>query len=128
MGQPNFAAVAAESSEIENEIPIPQESSIAGNISIQHQRRATGAAGTMVHAPQIRHGSTQFQIGGILGQSKSSPSLNALNTRPDNTGDPSGSGHAKRLNQNNDQQLQLAKGNQNQAQHPAMVGSMSSLF
>ena len=79
----------------------------------------------MVHAPQIRQGSTQFQVGSGLGQSKSSPSL-AGGSKGDSTGG------LKRINQNNDQQLQLAKGNSNNNQvhqhHPAMVGSQSSIF
>ena len=69
---------AGESSEIEQENSIPEESSIAVNISHQHQRRATGE-GTLIHAPQIKQGSV-----GPLGQSKSSPSLNSQNA-----GDPS---------------------------------------
>ena len=85
----------AADSEAENEISIPQESSIAGSISMQHQRRATGAAGALVHAPQVRQGSTQFQVGSGLGQSKSSPSL-AGGGKGDSTGG------LKRINQNND--------------------------
>ena len=69
--------MAGESSEIEFENSIPEESSIAANISHQHQRRATGE-GTLIHAPHIKQGSI-----GPLGQSKSSPSLSSINA-----GDP----------------------------------------
>ena len=47
---------AGESSEIEYENSIPEESSIKPNISHQHQRRATGE-GTLIHAPHAKQGS-----------------------------------------------------------------------
>lgn len=103
-----------DSSEAENENSIPQESSIAGNVSFQNQRRATGS---------VNASSSKQSVGGIGGSNRGKSTPVVANQRNvQNSVIGNGEDEIRAAAQNSQNQLINVKGSQQN--HPAMVGEI----